>query len=143
MGACMLGGCVLDPSCLRQHLAAPDAHTTEVHAASTVQHRVTPVRGALQELMIPQPFSTPLYLDSASTIFSSNDTGSVRRSVWTLRRVDVLKDAISHGDIVTVHVPECDNVADGFTKPLKSIKVWYKHMSYLLNRFVGPVKSYQ
>eukprot|EP00966_Prymnesium_polylepis_P095592 2214777-Prymnesium_polylepis.1 len=31
----MLGGCVLDPLCLCQHLAAPDAHTSEVHAAST------------------------------------------------------------------------------------------------------------
>ena len=77
-------------------------------------------------------------LDSASTIFSGNDSGSVRRSVWTLRRVDVLKDSILHDDIATVHVPECDNVADGFTKPLKSIKTWYKHMSFLLNRLVGP-----
>ena len=41
-------------------------------------------------------------------------------------------------DIATVHVPECDNVADGFTKPLKSLKTWFKHMTFLLNRIVGP-----
>ena len=136
-GAIMLGGCVLDPMCLRQHLAAPDAHTSEVHAASTVQHRIVPHRGLLQEMSIPQPHPTPLNLDSASTIFAGNDTGSVRRSVWTLRRVDVLKDGIQHLDVATVHIPENDNVADGFTKPLKSIKTWYKHMTFLLNRAVG------
>ena len=61
----------------------------------------------------------------------------MRRSVWTLRRVDVLKVGITHLDVATVHIPEHDNVAGGFTKPLKSIKTWYKHMPFLLNRAVG------
>ena len=136
-GCIMLGGCILDAMCLRQHLAAPDAHTAEVHAASTVQHRIAPLRGVLQEALIPQPHATPIYLDSSSTIFAGNDSGSVRRSVWTLRRVDVLKDGILHADVATVHIPECDNVADGFAKALKSVKSWFKHMTYLLNRVVG------
>ena len=94
----MLGGCMLDP-------AAPDAHTSEVHATSTLQHRCAPHRGLLQEVLVPQPHPTPLYLDSASTIFAGND-----------------KDGITHLDIVTVHIPEYDSVANGFTKPLKSIQ---------------------
>jgi hypothetical protein len=76
-GAIMLGGCMLDPACLRQHLAAPDAHTSEVHATSTVQHRCAPRRGLLQEMLVPQPHPTPLYLDSASTIFAGNDKDGI------------------------------------------------------------------
>eukprot|EP00966_Prymnesium_polylepis_P200408 4644196-Prymnesium_polylepis.1 len=83
-GGIMLGGCILDPMSQRQHLAAaPDAHTGEMHAASTVQHKLAPHRGLLQELVIPQPHPAPLWLDSATTIFAGNDSGSVRRSVWT------------------------------------------------------------
>ena len=90
-------------------------------------------------MRIPQPFATPLYLDSQSTTFAANDSGSVRKSVWTMRRRDVMKDGVEQEEIATVHIPGCDNVADGFTKPLKSVKAWVKHMSFILNRLIGSL----
>ena len=53
----------------RQHLATPDMHANEVLAAGTIMHKIVPLRGLLTEMRIPQEQGTPLYIDSASTVF--------------------------------------------------------------------------
>jgi hypothetical protein len=83
-GVTMLAGGVIDALSQRQHTVSPDAHTSEVVAAGTCLHRVIAIRGILQELRIPQVTPTPLYVDSISTSFVANDTGSVKRSMHVL-----------------------------------------------------------
>ena len=121
---------------LRQHLANPDIHTGEVHACSAVQHQAVPIAGFLQEVGIPQPHAIPFYLDSSSTIFAGNVSGSVRKSIWTLRRVDVIKDAVMMKEIELIHIEEKNNVADSFTKVIPH-ETWRRHMEYILNRDVS------
>ena len=58
-GVIMLGGGPLANPCLRQHLTAPDSHTAEITAGGTMLHKLIPIRGLLQELMIPQLKPTP------------------------------------------------------------------------------------
>ena len=106
---------------------------TEVVAASTVQHKLVPIRGFVQEIGIPQVEATPLYVDSQSTGLAANDTGSVKRSVWTLRRVEVLREGVGQRDIAVIHIPEKNNVADGFTKPVAH-DVWLRHIDYITNQ---------
>ena len=132
----MWGGVAMLAMSLRQHLANPDIHTGEVHACSAVAHQAVPIAGLLQEAGLPQPHAIPFYLDSASAIFAGNVTGSVRKSVWTLRRVDVIKDSVAQNEIALVHIDEKNNVADSFTKVIAA-SAWRRHMEYILNRDIA------
>ena len=62
----MLGGGPVLTLCLRQQLQAPESHTAEVTAGGTLLHRLIPLRGTLQECLIPQLRPTPVYTDSQS-----------------------------------------------------------------------------
>ena len=64
----LCGGAIITVSA-RQHLATPDMHANEVLAAGTIMHKIVPLRGLLTEMRIPQEQGTPLYIDSASTVF--------------------------------------------------------------------------
>ena len=66
-GTLMLAGASILDICQRQHLAAPDSHSNEIVAATTVLHAVVPVRGLLQECSVHQAEPTPYYVDSGST----------------------------------------------------------------------------
>ena len=54
------------------------------------------------------------------------------RSVWLKRRIAVLQDAVTEGEIRPLHLSERDMVADIFTKYLK-LDVWQRHVNYLMN----------
>jgi hypothetical protein len=63
---------------------------------------------------------------------ATNDT-AVKKSVWLIRRVAVLTDAVKHRQIRPLHISERDMVADPMTKYL-TFAVWNRHMGYMLNR---------
>ncbi len=79
--------------------------------------------------MRTQAKPTPMYCDSASTIFVANNDKAVKRSVWLLRRAAVLREGVDSGEIEFVKISEHDNVADGLTKPLK-YETWRRHLGY-------------
>ena len=129
-GVLMLGGAFWDIVCGRQHLTAPDSHTGEVSAAGTVVSRCIIHRGLAQEIGITMEQPTPVYCDSASCIFVANKTGAVKRSLWNVRRAAVLREAVDMHEVAFCKVPEADNVADGFTKPIPHT-AWAHHMEYI------------
>ena len=73
---------------------------------------------------------TPVYCDSASCIFVANKTGGVKRSLWNVRRAAVLREAVDMHEVEFLKVPEADNIADGFTKPITHA-AWVHHMEYM------------
>ena len=87
----LCGGAIITVSA-RQHLATPDMHANEVLAAGTIMHKIVPLRGLLTEMRIPQEQGTPLYIDSASTVFVAQSRGAVKKSAWIRRRVEVLTE---------------------------------------------------
>ena len=70
----MLAGAVFDSVSQRQHLQAPEPHSSEVVAAGTVANMGFSHRGALQELRVVQAAPSPFYIDSSSTIRVSPPT---------------------------------------------------------------------
>ena len=78
---------------------------------------------------------TPVYSDSASCLFvANNGPSAIKRSVWNIRRAMVLRESVDMGEAQFLKVPESDNVADGFTKPLKH-STWIRHMAYLTPQY--------
>ena len=128
------------PVSQRQHLAAPCSHSSEVVSAGTNYSFVVPTIGVLQELRIQQGKAVPFYLDSKTTVFVASSDTAVRKSIWLIRRVAVLEEGVTHGEIIPVHISERDMAADPMTKYLPYL-VWARHMHFLLNKF-GPVPPY-
>ena len=96
----------------------------------------------LQEAHIRQGVPIPFYLDSRTTVLVASDDAAAKKSVWLKRRIVVLQDAVDLGEIVPIHIPESNMVADIFTKYLKLV-VWQRHIAYLLNdakRAIADVK---
>ena len=85
-GVGMLNGGAIDTISSRQHLASSDMHKAEITAAATVMHRVVPARGLLQEARIPQERATPIWIDSASTIFVATNRSAPKKSTWVRRK---------------------------------------------------------
>ena len=129
----MLGCAALVTRTHRQHLVAPDTHTSESQAISSTAFAVVPMRGLLQEIGIPQARATIIYCDSQSSVYAANDTGATKRSVWTLRRIASLREFTELEYILVVKISEKDNVADGFTKAIV-LEVWRRHMAYIHNK---------
>jgi hypothetical protein len=117
---------------LRQHLASPCVHTSEVVAASTNLNLLIPVSGVLQETRVRRGAKIPFYLDSMTTVFVAKSDTAIKKSVWLIRRAAVLEDGVSNGEIDPIHISERDMAADPFTKFLPR-DVWMKHMSFVLN----------
>ena len=126
----MYGAAAVDITCVRQHLTSPDSHTAEIVAASTAQHGIVPKRGLQQEIHIPSADPTILYCDSQSAVFVAEENGRVRRSAWVLRRAAVLREGAELGDCKVIKIGEANNIADGFTKPIKH-EVWKRHMNFI------------
>ena len=135
----LAGGCIL-PVCQRQQLSAPGSHTVEVVGAGTNYSLLVPCNGVLQELRIRQGVATPFYLDSSTTVFVAWSDTAVKKSIWLIRRVAVLEDGVTHGEIHPLHLTERDMAADPMTKYL-TFGVWSRHMHYVLNK-MGPLPPY-
>lgn len=131
-GIGMLAGGPIVGLSQRQHHTAPESHTAEIVAAGVNVNQCIPVNGLLQELRIRLGRATPFYLDSKTSVFVSNSDAAVKKSVWLLRRVKVISEVTAAGEIVTIHIPEANMVADPFTKYLP-YAVWSRHMRYALN----------
>ena len=108
------------------------SHGAEVVAAGTALNQLVPVNGVLQELRIRCGSSCPFYLDSKTTVFVSMSDSAVKKSVWLIRRVAVLTQGTSNGEMSPTHIGEANMVADPLTKYL-TYSVWARHMRYLLN----------
>ena len=131
-GVGMFAGCCIQPLMLRQHLASPSAHTSEIVAAGTNMNHVLPVNGVLQELHIRQGRPTRMYFDSQSTVYVASSDTAPKKSVWLARRNKVLTECVEHGEVEPIHIGEADMVADSFTKYVKR-ETWTRHMHYILN----------
>lgn len=127
----LAGGCIAATS-QRHHLADPGSHGSEVVAAGNNLNTLTPINGLLQELRIRLGKTTPFYLDSQTTVFVATKDQAVKNSVWLLRRVAVLTDAVKNGEILPIHIKDPDMVADAWTKYLVH-QVWVKHIRYAMN----------
>ena len=131
-GTLMLAGASILDICQRQHLAAPDSHSNEIVAATTVLHAVVPVRGLLQECSVHQAEPTPFYVDSGSTVSIAGNRSAPKRSVWLQRRTLVLHEGEEQREVKTIHISERDNIADPNTKYL-TYKVMRRHRHYKCN----------
>ena len=109
----------------------------EVVAGGTNLNTVCLVNSILQEMQVRLGMATPYYFDSSSTVFVANNEKSVKRSVWLIRRVKVLLEAVEYGDIIVLHIGDAYMVADVFTKYLKYER-WRRHVLYLNN---APIKG--
>ena len=139
-GVCMLAnGCIMGIS-QRQQLKAPCAHSSEAVGAGTNFSLAVPVCGVLQELRIQLGIPLPFYLDSITTVFVSTSDTAIKKSVWLIRRAEVLQEGVSNGDLHPIHISERDMCADPMTKYLPQA-VWARHMHYMLNK-PGPVPPY-
>ena len=131
-GVGMLAGGPIAMLAQTQHLTGPDSHTTEVVAGGTNLHFIVPINGTLQEFHIRCGSPTPCFFDSQTTVFvCASDTG-VKRSAWILRRVRVLQEGESSGQIKPVFIPGTNMVADAYTKYL-AFAIWRRLMYYVLN----------
>ena len=128
----MLAGARIDTLCQRPHLTSPASHISELVAAGSSLHRLLPVRGILLEASIYQDQPTPLYIDSASTIFVIADSAAVKKTMWLNRRATILQEAQMMGDIIAIKIGEHDNFADPETK-LLIIRTWRRHLWYVHN----------
>ena len=92
-------------------------------------HKIIPIRGLLQELLIPQLQSTPAYTDSQSTIFVGNAATAARLSVWLNRRSAVIREGVDDGQIQLLKITDADNCANYFTKPIttKSMNHYFSY----------------
>ena len=131
-GVGMLNGGAIITVSSRQHLAAPDMHAKEVFAAGTIMHFLVPIRGLLTEWRIHQERPTPIYIDSASTVFVAQSRGAVKKSAWVRRRAEVLQEAYDLGECNPIKIEEYNNIADPQTKYL-TYKVWARHLHYTHN----------
>ena len=136
-GVGMLAGGCIQPISTDQHLASPDAHTSEVVAGGTNLNSMVPVAGTLQELHILCGASVTMYFDSKTTVFVASSDASVKKSVWLIRRAYVLQDGVRMGMVTPCHLSERDMAADPFTKYLV-LRVWARHVHYICNK-LGPV----
>ena len=127
----MLGGGPAGIYCLRQQLKPSDSHVAEISAGGTVLHRIIPIQGLLQEVLIPQVRPTPVYTDSQSTIFCANAAASSRLSVWVNRRSGVLREAVDTRIVSMEKIGDPDNVANYFTKPVTTT-VMNHYFDYML-----------
>ena len=129
----MLGAGPINTIHQSQHLAAPCSHTSEVVAAGVnVNLSVVPVNGVLQEIRIRLGNATPFYLDSKTTVCVAEHDTAVKKSVWLVRRVAVIAEAVTLHEIKPIWINDPFMVADAFTKYL-TFNVWVRHMRYLLN----------
>ena len=64
----------------------------------------------------------------------ANDDAAAKKSVWLIRRVLPLREAMdpAMGEGEACFVRESNQLADPFTKYL-ALSVWLRHMAYLLN----------
>ena len=131
-GVGMLNGGAIITVSARQHLTAPDMHAKEVFAAGTIMHKIVPIRGLLTEWRVHQDRATPVYIDSASTIFVAQSRGAVKKSAWIRRRAEVLQEAFDLGECDPIKIEEFNNFSDPQTKYLK-FNTWIRHLHYTHN----------
>ena len=96
-------------------------------------HKLIPIRGLLQELMIPQIQPTPAYTDSQFTIHVGASAAAARLSVWLNRRAAVLREGVDSHEIQLLKVTDEDNCANYFTKPVTT-KSMNRYFSYTHNQ---------
>ena len=90
------------------------------------------LREQLHEWSMPQVHPTSLWFDSQSTVFAVSNEGSVKRSVWSLRRAVVIQEAIIMRVIKARKLSTARNLADIFTKYVKYV-TWRRMIDEVMN----------
>jgi hypothetical protein len=121
----------------RQHLSksAVQGGRNPHHGSCRGRHALTRIitaRGLLQEMHYPQVRPTPTFTDSATSIFVANDDSALKRALWVVRRVKVLRDGVDDGEFEPIKIPEEDNASDVYTKYLVFQK-WKRHSDFINN----------
>ena len=136
----MLGGAVIDTTSARQHHVSPDVHAGEVHAGCYAVAKLLPIRGLLHEIGVHQLLPTPVYFDSASTIFVVRNEMAVRRSAWLLSKLAFVHEASENKQIDGRKIGTEDNSADGKTKFI-DVKKYWRHLTYTHNISPAALKQ--
>ena len=128
----LFGGAVIDTTSVRQHHTSPDVHAGEVHAACYAVGKLIPIRELAHEIGVLQVAPTPVWFDSASTIFVVRNEMCLRRSSWLLGKLAFVHEAKYNGAIEPRKVNTALNTADGKTKPIDTRDYW-RHITYTHN----------
>ena len=129
----MLGRVAIDIVSAREKIKTTGAHSCESGAAITLLHRLQPIRGLLQELMLPQSMPTPVYTDLASVLFISGGGSSIKHTPWLLGRMAVLLEAVDFGYIRLRKVAGTMNPTNSLTKHT-TFREHSRDMAYFMNR---------
>ena len=128
----MFAGASFDDICQRQHCKSGESATSEIVAGGSAMHRVILARGLAQEMGYPQVEPTPVYFDSAATIFAATHDASSKRSMWLRRRTAILREGVDMREFEPHKIPQEDNAADVHTKYLV-FKAWKRHTWFIGN----------
>ncbi|KAL1530488.1 hypothetical protein AB1Y20_001390 [Prymnesium parvum] len=101
---------------VRQHSIAIDAHSSECFTASTAACQAVAYRGILTELRISQEVPTPVYSDSRSTLMVAQNSAALRKSIFILRRILYMREAVDAGEVDFYSCAGGTNPADPLTK---------------------------
>ncbi|KAL1500369.1 hypothetical protein AB1Y20_013032 [Prymnesium parvum] len=112
-------GAAISVQSVRQHSIAIDAHSSECFTASTAACQAVAFRGMLTELRISQEVPTPIYSDSRSTLLVAQNAAALRKSIYILRRVLFMREAVSNGEVDFYSCAGGTNPADPLTKHVK------------------------
>ena len=91
-----------------------------------------PIRGFLHEVGVRQLAYTPLFIDSQTTVFVAQDLAGVKRSIWILRRINVIHEAVEMREILPVKIKGTLNPANALTKYVTHSE-WQRYARYVLN----------
>lgn len=112
----MFAGAAFDSSSARQHSVAEHAYVSEAYSASICCAGSTVYRGIFTECGIDQSIPTPIYTDSRSTILAARSLGSLKKSLYILRRVLFMLEGHDEGEFEFYSCKGEENPADVFTK---------------------------
>lgn len=109
-------GAAVSVQSVRQHSIAIDAHSSECFTASTATCQAVAYRGILAELRISQEVPTPIYSDSRSTLLVAQNSAALRKSIFILRRILYMREAVEAGEVDFYSCAGGSNPADPLTK---------------------------
>ena len=103
-----------------------------VGASSACALEISHARKLLEEMGLPQPNPTKLFVDNSGAVELSRDRKSCHRSRHVDRRYFKVRELVAEGLIEVEHIDTKDNTSDLLTKPL-NLPAFAKHRARALN----------
>ena len=85
-------------------------------AASTATQQTHWIRRVLDDICLPEPHLTPLFIDIQATIQVDKTSAPTKRRKFIDIKHHIIHDHISWGTIAATRIPTSNNLADHFTK---------------------------